>query len=304
MSTEDLGARPIPVVLDTDIGSDVDDVQALLMVLASPELELVGVTASYGDTLLRARLVKQICDWVGVDVPIGAGPTTTLSGRDVWVAGHEESQLRDGPARAFAPVDAVDLLVDLSRDHAGRLQVIAVAPQTTLAAALRSHSDIAGRLAGLTVMGGRFEAARPEHNIECDAVAASEVFAAGIPTRVVGVDVTVRTRIPRARFSELGPGTGPLDTFVREVHEQWTAFTGEPFSIPHDPLAVALLTRPSAFEFERGHVAVTTDGPAAGRTVFTAGPGHVERVVSHADLTDHVVARIAAPHLRSTGGTR
>lgn len=291
--------RPTPVVLDTDLGSDVDDLLALLMVLASPELELVGITASYGDTLLRARLAAQACRWAGVEVPIGAGPTATLSGRPIWEAGHEASQLRDRTAAAFEPADATEVLVAAADAHPGELHVIAIAPLTTVATALRSHPALAERLGGLVVMGGRFDDPRPEHNLACDAVAADEVLGAGLDTRIIGVDVTARTRLPAARFPELAPHQTTLDHHLLEVLEQWTRFTSEPFSIPHDPLAVAMLTRPDAFSFAHGAVAVATGGEEAGSSRFTAGPGTIRRVVDHAsDLADHMIERIGCPRLR------
>ncbi|MTV24441.1 nucleoside hydrolase [Nitriliruptoraceae bacterium ZYF776] len=284
---------PTPVVLDTDLGSDVDDAQALLQVLASPELELVGVTASYGDTMLRAHLARQLLDWCGADdVPVGAGPNATRSGREVWYAGHEAGQLRPGPAAAFAPEDATALLSRLAAAHRGRLVVLGIAPLNTLATALVADPTLSGQLAALHLMGGRFgDGPRPEHNIVCDVDAAEVVFGAEVPTTVIGVETTTRVRIPEDRFDELTVAGDPAARWLAEVLAEWTDFTGEPWSIPHDPLAVATLTHPELFTTVEGAVTVTPDG----RTVHAAGAG-VHRVTDlDVDaLTELVITRIAS----------
>src|SRR5215211_882332 len=79
-----------PVLLDTDIGTDVDDLLALALLVAAPEVQLIGVTTVYGDTILRARMTRLILDQLERKaVPIGIGARETLIGRSVWWAGHE-----------------------------------------------------------------------------------------------------------------------------------------------------------------------------------------------------------------------
>src|SRR5918998_4775801 len=87
MAESDMGR---PVLLDTDIGSDVDDLLALALLAGSPEVELIGVTTVYGDTVLRARMTRLVLDQMERRaVPIGIGARETLTGRPVWWAGHE-----------------------------------------------------------------------------------------------------------------------------------------------------------------------------------------------------------------------
>jgi purine nucleosidase len=80
----------LPVLLDTDIGTNVDDLLALLLTLGSPQLELVGVTTVYGDTALRVRVARSVLEFVGrADVLVGVGIETPLSGKPVFWTGHE-----------------------------------------------------------------------------------------------------------------------------------------------------------------------------------------------------------------------
>src|SRR3954447_11669552 len=79
-----------PVLLDTDIGTDVDDLLALALLVGAPEVQLIGVTTVYGDTVLRARMTRLVLDQMERRaVPIGIGARETLTGRPVWWAGHE-----------------------------------------------------------------------------------------------------------------------------------------------------------------------------------------------------------------------
>jgi purine nucleosidase len=79
-----------PVILDTDIGTDVDDILALVLLARAAELQLIGVTTVYGDTALRARMTRLVLDQMNrFHVPIGIGARETLIGRPVWWAGHE-----------------------------------------------------------------------------------------------------------------------------------------------------------------------------------------------------------------------
>ena len=79
-----------PVILDTDIGSDVDDILALVMLAKAPELDLVGITTVYGDTILRAKIARATCQMLErPDIDIIPGAPKPISGRQVYWAGHE-----------------------------------------------------------------------------------------------------------------------------------------------------------------------------------------------------------------------
>src|SRR5918997_989685 len=116
-----------PVILDTDIGSDVDDILALVLLARAAELQLIGVTTVYGDTSLRARMTRLVLDQMGcADVPIGVGARETLTGRPVWWAGHEGDGLSelDG-AQIDEGHTAAAMLRRAAAEHRGRLELFA-----------------------------------------------------------------------------------------------------------------------------------------------------------------------------------
>ena len=146
---------PRRIVLDTDIGTDVDDALALALALASPELELVAITTVAGDTTVRARIAARLLALAGRrDVPVHAGSARSLAtpGGFAWF-GHEGEGILDGTPDAIAGEPAVDALLRLFRED-GALELVAIGPLTNLAVALERDPTFACRVSRLTVMGG------------------------------------------------------------------------------------------------------------------------------------------------------
>jgi purine nucleosidase len=255
-------------VLDTDIGTDVDDILALVMLARAPEFQLVGVTTVYGDTTLRARMVRQVLDQMGRgDVPIAIGATRTLTNRPIFWAGHEGHGM---PDLDQTPVDesltAAALLRRAAAEHAGQLDLVAIGPLTNVAEAIEADPGFARSLHHLYIMGGAFWMDQPEHNIKCDPEAAAIVFASGIPMTVCGLDVTLRAMLREAdlpRLREAKDGVGPM---LEDQVRRWWTFIKANENHLHDPLAILPAVRPEVFRFEACDVTVDVGGAESGRT--------------------------------------
>ena len=265
------------VILDTDIGSDVDDVLALVTILGSPELELAGVTTVYGDTLLRARMVARVVATSGRDVgPIVPGRAETRSGREVWWAGHEGALLPDLDRESVnTAADPIDLL-------ATSPTVVAIGPLTNVAEAVERPGRA---IEQLCIMGGDFSLDKAEHNITCDIDAAAAVFASEVPATVIGLDQTTRVRLGGAVVAEI-EAAGPLGQLLAAEMRQFWKFSAQESNVPHDPAAVVTLTDPDLFTFGSGRIEVDS----AGFTRFTRGDGP-HRIVVDLD-SERVVRRI------------
>lgn len=248
------------VVLDTDIGTDVDDALALALLLGSDDVELVGVTTVYGDTLLRARLTRRLMGLSrrGEAVPVIPGRSQTRSGRPVWWPGHEGSVHEDLDREVVQDdVDAVDWLVRTVLAEPGEIDLLAVGPLTNVAAALDAEPDFAGALRTLTIMGGDFSATGrvAEHNFRCDAVAAERVLSSGAPVVATGLDATTVVRIEPGdveRIAETGPFGAAL---AAEVGVFWE-FHGEEWNNPHDPVAALTMLEPELFRIRDAQVRI------------------------------------------------
>lgn len=262
---------PQPVLLDTDIGSDIDDLLALLYVLGSPELQLVGISTAYGDTTLRARLVHRVLASADLEIPIIPGATQTLSGRPIWYAGYEVDQAQAlSASNDYAPLDRNEFLDRVIRPWHSELQLLAIAPLTNLATPPLATATADGSVKHVTVMGGDF---RPdsiaEHNIKSDAVAAARVLSQPTPTTLIGLDQTLRVRLNRDVIHAATEADTPLTRFTRHEIDRWMTVNATDYILLHDPIAAATITHPGSFESTVGVVEIATSSVREGRTVFT-----------------------------------
>lgn len=269
------------IILDTDIGTDVDDCLALALALGSPELELIGVTCVYGDVRLRARLALKLLALRGrADVPVLLGVEQPLLGRvPVYWAGHEGEGLLDAADEAPAPASehAVDFLVRRVMAAPGRIHLVAIGPLTNVALAFRREPRLAENLAGLTIMGGAFRGPASahlpyvEHNIRCDPEAAAIVLTSGAPITLIPLDVTTRVTVRREGAARIRAGGTPYHEAVAGQIERYPRFRDQGRTFLHDPLAVAAVIWPELVRLADLHVDVETDGRyTAGATLMRA----------------------------------
>ncbi|MFI6523362.1 nucleoside hydrolase [Streptomyces uncialis] len=287
-----IAPRPYDVLLDTDIGSDVDDALALGVLLGSPEVSLRGATTVYGDTLLRARLARRLASLAGHDLTVVPGAAETLSGREVWWAGHEGDAFDDlSGERVRDDIGAPGFLTESVRARPGAVDLVAIGPLANVARAVAHDEGFVAGVRTLYLMGGHFgPGAKPEHNILSDVTAARAVFASGLPTVVTGLEITTRVRIG-AEGIETIRASGPYGTALAREIDAWTGFTGEGWSVPHDPITVLSMLRPDLYTTERGTVTVADDGV----TSFHPDPDGTVSLVTDADLVtvaDEIVSRI------------
>jgi purine nucleosidase len=244
---------PEAVLLDTDIGTDVDDAIALALILAAPELDLRAVTTISGDTRLRARIARRLLALGGrSEVPVAAGvQEPILRQRSFLWLGHEgRGIVEDGddePARS--PTHGVDLFIDTVLRQ--RPHVVAIGPLSNLAVAIMKEPAVIAAIPQLTLMGGalgrRDDVPQLEYNLGSDAEAAVLVLGAGIPTTLVPLDVTYRVFFTAADLESLRRGGSPLMQAVCNAVDIWAPlqrgfFAGSPgfrediVSFLHDPL--------------------------------------------------------------------
>jgi purine nucleosidase len=249
-----------PFILDTDIGTDVDDALALAFALRHPQLELRAVTTVSGDTVRRARIAAMLLRLAGrgdIEVAAGVRGEQSQPQRNPE-AGHEEAMLlgEDGDL-PISSRDAVTLLLDMTDD--GTCEVATVGMQSNIAAAIDADPSFPERVPRLTVMGGIFAPVRflgnalppsVDHNLNVDQPSSLRALNAGMRTLYVPGDVTFSTWLMRDQVEQLRAG----DALCRALHAQiaiWSAhmqsmarglIPEEYACLLHDPLAVACMT--------------------------------------------------------------
>ncbi len=267
-----------PVIFDTDIGTDVDDILALVLLAKAPELQLLGVTTVYGDTTFRAKIAKATTNLLGRDeIAIIPGEQQTLSGRQIHWAGHEGEGIPDlGSLEVEAKQSALSYIAESAEALDGELEVIATGPLTNIAKALTAAPASCARIKHLYIMGGAFWMNRAEHNIKCDADAARIVFRSGLPTTIVSLDLTLRVRLGKNDLPPIAALPNGLGPMLENQLIRWWEYLHAQDSCPHDPLAALAMVRPEWFRFENYDIEVHDEGSAPGfTTLMNRGSGKI-----------------------------
>jgi inosine-uridine nucleoside N-ribohydrolase len=268
---------PTPILIDCDPGHD--DAIALLLALASPELELLGVTSVSGNQTLEKTTANaiRVLEFAGrTDIPVAAGADRPLV-RERFVASyvHGETGL-DGPDLPPAlaqPVNrhAVDFLADKIRERDGAVTLVPIGPLTNVALLLALHPD--ARPERIVLMGGAVAEGNvtpaAEFNIWADPEAAARVFGSGLDVTMVGLDVTHRALFTSAHVGRLAGRVGgmvaELLRFYGHFHKEVYNFDGSPI---HDAVAVAHVIRGDLLKTEHLNTEIEVESELCrGRTV-------------------------------------
>jgi len=242
-------AAPQLVILDTDIGDDIDDAFALALVLRSPELHLLGIETAYGDTELRARLVDRYLAAVGRgDIPVLAGVPTPQTNHFSQAA-----YARQSPERKHA--SGVDFLLKQIRAHPGQITLIAIGPLFNIQAAIERDPATFKMLKRVVIMGGsvyrgysgknddKTTPPSPEWNILCDPAGARALLGSGVPVFVMPLDST-QIHLENPMLGTVFAHGSPLTDQLTLLYHQWTGAKEWRSPTLYDPVAVTYTIRP------------------------------------------------------------
>jgi purine nucleosidase len=278
----------IPVLFDTDIGSDIDDAVALAYLLKEPRCELLGVTTVSGEPVERARLADAVCRAAErSDIPVHAGCGEPLLVPQRQREARQKAVLpRWAHRREFPAGTAVDFLRQQIHARPGEVTLLAVGPLTNVGLLFALDPVGPSLLKRLALMGGVYTtrcagAARVEWNASLDPHAAARVFAAPVPELVAyGLDVTMQCSMPAADCRRRLRG-GALDV-VADMAEVW--FEHAEKITFHDPLAAVGIFEPEVCEYERGTVEVELLSPrVSGMTHWTPAADGPHRIAVEVD---------------------
>lgn len=248
------------VILDTDIGTDVDDALALSVLLGSQTVDLLGLTTVYGDTQLRSKIAMYICDLADRSVDTYVGESQPISGREVWMSGEEGKNYKD--LNRFNPESqgAVEYLVQTIASNPNAIDIIAIGPLTNIARAIQSSHDFVKNVKQLWIMGGDFTQSRVEHNFKCDVDAARIVLESEIPISILDLPSSQKTIIRTKEIDQIGRAP-QLGTLLHSEIMSWIQPRNQDWTIPHDPIAALALLAPEFFEISlAGQVKIDADG--------------------------------------------
>jgi purine nucleosidase len=261
------------LLLDTDIGSDIDDAVCLAYLLAQPKCELLGITTVTGQAVERAELASVLVKVAGQDIPIYPGVEEPLLVSQRQPEAKQARALIRWPHRTdFPKGEAIEFLRRTIRAHPGEITLLTIGPLTNIALLFSVDPEIPRLLQELVLMCGIFTDTIPgagplEWNAMLDPHASAIVYRAPVPKlRSIGLDVTLKVTMPaaevRQRFNH------PRLTPVLDFAEVW--FNQADKITFHDPLAATTIFNQEIVTFEPGRITIDLD-KEPGRTLWRPG---------------------------------
>ena len=240
------------IIFDTDIGDDLDDAFSLGLAVSTPKLQLLGVTAAWGDTDLRARLAARFLKQTGHDwTPVFAGPHTVA--KSIFTQKRWAEQFQQ-PAKGWP--DAIQFTLETVRKNPGEITLISVSPLSNIGALIDKDPATFRLLKQVVIMGGSIQRGYgdlgytpghgpdPEYNILVDVPSARKLFNSGVPIYVMPLDSTQLKLDDVKRDILFSQGT-PMTDALALLYEQWTASTQNPTPTLYDAMAVAATIDPA-----------------------------------------------------------
>ncbi|MGC2526457.1 MAG: nucleoside hydrolase [Candidatus Acidiferrum sp.] len=287
---------PEKVIIDTDIGDDIDDAFAVALALKSPELQILGISTTFGDTEARAKILDRILGEAGrSDIPVLAGTPTHTT--------YPMSQRRYGEGGHFAKSshpNSVDFILDQIRLYPGQITLIAIGPLMNVGALIDKDPQTFLKLKRVVMMGGSVycgyseigvcpgPAPSPEWNIINDIPAAKKLFLSGVPLYVMPLDST-QLKFDEVKRAFLFKQGTPLTDALTLLYHEWGQQTPTLF----DPMTVSFILNPQICPVQPMHIVVDDKG-------FTRpepGPPNAQ-VCLHSDSAaffHFLITRLAAP---------
>ncbi|MBT4791748.1 MAG: nucleoside hydrolase [Halobacteriovoraceae bacterium] len=244
------------VILDTDIGSDVDDLIALALALASPELEILAVTTTGRQSIYRSQIARKWLALAGhADIPVFTGLDVPLPLKNernsfIWFDIEGRGSLFD-----VDRVNAVDEMAKLIKQNEN-IEIITIGPITNIAALLRKYPNLKGSIRKITAMGGQLapvnfngrEIDNADYNFRSDPIASMEVLKSEVPIKIVTIDATLKTWFTSEDLNKLSKSNHPFLEAIGKEIEMWRPLQEKFFgynvekldnvAFLHDPLTV------------------------------------------------------------------
>ena len=260
-------AEPIKVILDSDLGSDVDDAFAVALLLASPELEILGITLGHGQTGKRGRLACRLLYETGrEDIPVALGRPTPL------VVGHPEITEPDPRQFSWAegftdvkPIDspAADFIADQLHRHPGQITLISVGPVSNLADLVQKDPEALKLAKRVYSMFGSFylgyggsPVPSAEWNVRADIPSARTLSSSNAPITYAGLDVTAFVELKAEQRQALWSHGSTLTDAFEALYRLW----GRETPILFDPVPIGMVLWPELFRTRAAHVRTTAEG--------------------------------------------
>jgi inosine-uridine nucleoside N-ribohydrolase len=262
------GPPPEPVIIDTDVGDDIDDAFALTIALGDPRLEVIGITTAWGDTWTRTLLVRRLLATLGrKDVVVAQGPQTPNN------VPFTQKKWADGATDRTAPPDAIEFIRDQVNRRPWQITLIALAPLSNIEALQRRAPDALRKLKQVALMGGSIYAgynlggaipvAKPnaEYNIASAPQGLKLLLQSGVPVRMFPLDST-QIKFDEVRRDRLFAYGSPASDALALLYHQWRLLNswGQITPTLFDAVPVIWMLQPGACPLKPMRIEVDAQG--------------------------------------------
>jgi purine nucleosidase len=251
------------IIIDTDIGDDVDDAFAVALALRSPELQILGISTTFGDTELRAKLTDRLLGEAGrQDIPVAAGVPTSFKSNFT-----QRAYAEGGHSAKSSHLNATDFILDKIRQNPNQITLVAIGPLVNVGALIDKDADTFRKLKRVVLMGGSVyrrygdmgyappRGPEPEWNIKNDIPSAQKLFASGVPIFMMPLDSTQLKLDEVKRPLVFRAGT-PLTDALTLLYTQWGQQTPTLF----DVMTLAYILNPKLCPVTPMHITVDEKG--------------------------------------------
>ncbi len=251
------------IIIDTDIGDDVDDAFAVALALRSSELEIVGISATFGDTETRAKLLDRLLGETGHEnIPVAMGKPTEARG--------QFTQHRYAEGGHFARVShpkAVDFILEQTRRYPGEITLVAIGPLVNIGELIDKDAETFRKLRRVVLMGGSIErrygdlgyskprGPEPEWNIKNDIPSARKLFASGVPIFMMPLDST-QLKLDEVKRAILFQAGTPLTDALTLLYHEWGQETPTLF----DVMTIAYILDPQLCPVKPMRISIEDNG--------------------------------------------
>ena len=210
------------LIIDTDIGSDVDDMIAIMYALQSG-IDVKLISTVHADTRKRARIAKKLTNSMGYNITVAAGERMPLQQHHLYWRLDEGDEILDGTESLSFEENGVEAIAQTVRENRKHVSIAAIGPMTNIARVIEKYPGISKDIEHIYIMGNaiirndEYILNYRAHNLKADPEAADIVFSAGIPTTLVTTDVCKQSSISLDEFAELGKAGGALEMLAKSA---------------------------------------------------------------------------------------
>lgn len=292
------------IIIDTDIGDDIDDAFALQLALNTPSLEILGVTTAFRNAYKRGKIVAALLAAnKRTDIPVYAGRDEALDG-GICKLTYEKEMRKDADGSVNVPHyreefffrevkrGGVEFILRAAEENPGEVTLVCLAPLTNVAAAYQKDKKAFSKLKKIVMMGGQANGDYAEWNFRCDAEAAKLVFESGMPIKMIGINVTKYCKFTEREIAVVNASESECGKLLSQMLKQWIADNNrEKSPVMHDGLAVAELTE-NFCVYETRNATVSTRGPDLGKVVSGGYPVEMAKEVKNGEFIDFLMSRL------------